>query len=166
MDWVDHRLRHASRSNLEEVQNESSARSARRARGGGHADRCCGGGPRPSEATRGDRHEAVAAENVRAHPAGGRPTKAGHGHDQPRLAEYLRTRGDARRPESHDLQRRSYNTTGRLGTLTIRDRNEWVDLARDRNGDGENDRIAVTTWESCEGPASTPESSGRGEVPT
>jgi hypothetical protein len=41
--------------------------------------------------------------------------------------------------------------TGKLGTLTIRDRNEWVDLARDGNGDGENDGIAVTTWKVVRG---------------
>ena len=56
--------------------------------------------------------------------------------------------------------------TGKRGTLTIRDRNEWVDLARDGNGDGQNDGIGVTTWKVGAGPASTPESSGRGEVPT
>ena len=27
--------------------------------------------------------------------------------------------------------------TGRLGTLTIRTRNEWIDFARDANGDGQ-----------------------------
>jgi hypothetical protein len=41
--------------------------------------------------------------------------------------------------------------TGKRGTLTIRDRNEWVDLARDGNGDGENDGIAVTTWKVVRG---------------
>ncbi len=35
--------------------------------------------------------------------------------------------------------------TGRLGTLTIRDRNEWVDLGRDGNGDGELDGIGIST---------------------
>ena len=54
--------------------------------------------------------------------------------------------------------------TGKRGTLTIRDRNEWVDLARDGNGDGENDGIASAPGRSWAGPASTPESSGRDEV--
>jgi hypothetical protein len=36
--------------------------------------------------------------------------------------------------------------TGKLGTLTIRDRIEWVDLARDANGDGENDGLGTGTW--------------------
>ena len=41
--------------------------------------------------------------------------------------------------------------TGKRGTLTIRDRNEWVDLARDANGDGENDGIAFSTWKAVRG---------------
>ena len=41
--------------------------------------------------------------------------------------------------------------TGKRGTLTIRDRNEWVDLARDGNGDGENDGIGITTWKVVRG---------------
>ena len=41
--------------------------------------------------------------------------------------------------------------TGKLGTLTIRDRNEWVDLARDGNGDGENDGIGMGTWKVTRG---------------
>jgi hypothetical protein len=40
---------------------------------------------------------------------------------------------------------------GKRGTLTIRDRNEWVDLARDGNGDGENDGIAFSTWKVVRG---------------
>jgi hypothetical protein len=36
--------------------------------------------------------------------------------------------------------------TGKRGTLTIRDRNAWVDLARDGNGDGEDDGIGIGTW--------------------
>ena len=32
--------------------------------------------------------------------------------------------------------------TGKRGTLTIRNRNEWVDFARDANGDGQDDGIA------------------------
>ena len=41
--------------------------------------------------------------------------------------------------------------TGKRGTLTIRDRNEWVDLAHDGNGDGENDSIAFSTWKVVRG---------------
>jgi hypothetical protein len=41
--------------------------------------------------------------------------------------------------------------TGRLGTLTIRDRTEWVHLERDGNGDGENDTIAIGTWKVVRG---------------
>jgi hypothetical protein len=41
--------------------------------------------------------------------------------------------------------------TGKRGTLTIRDRNEWVDLAHDGNGDGENDGIAFSTWKVVRG---------------
>ncbi len=41
--------------------------------------------------------------------------------------------------------------TGKRGTLTIRDRNEWVDLARDGNGDGEEDGIGIGTWKVTRG---------------
>jgi hypothetical protein len=41
--------------------------------------------------------------------------------------------------------------TGKRGTLTIRDRNEWVDLAHDGNGDGENDGIGFSTWKVVRG---------------
>ena len=41
--------------------------------------------------------------------------------------------------------------TGRRGTLTIRDRNEWVHLERDGNGDGQNDAIAIGTWRVVRG---------------
>ena len=41
--------------------------------------------------------------------------------------------------------------TGKRGTLTIRDRNEWVDLERDGNGDGQNDGIAIGTWKVVRG---------------
>ena len=41
--------------------------------------------------------------------------------------------------------------TGKRGSLTIRDRNEWVDLARDANGDGEDDAIAFSTWKVVRG---------------
>src|SRR6185312_11447471 len=35
--------------------------------------------------------------------------------------------------------------TGKRGTLTLRDRIEWFDLARDGNGDGEGDGIGNST---------------------
>ena len=41
--------------------------------------------------------------------------------------------------------------TGKRGTLTIRDRNEWVDLGIDGNGDGEVDGIGTTTWKVVRG---------------
>jgi hypothetical protein len=41
--------------------------------------------------------------------------------------------------------------TGRRGTLTIRDRNEWVHLERDGNGDGQDDAIAIGTWKVVRG---------------
>ena len=41
--------------------------------------------------------------------------------------------------------------TGKRGALTIRDRNAWVDLARDWNGDGEDDGIAFSTWKVVRG---------------
>ena len=41
--------------------------------------------------------------------------------------------------------------TGKRGTLTIRDRTEWVHLERDGNGDGENDTIAIGTWKVVRG---------------
>jgi hypothetical protein len=41
--------------------------------------------------------------------------------------------------------------TGKRGTLTIRDRNEWVDLGVDENGDGDNDSIAMSTWKVVRG---------------
>src|SRR5262245_27491076 len=41
--------------------------------------------------------------------------------------------------------------TGKRGTLTIRDRNEWVSFGRDVNGDGESDAIAIGTWKVVRG---------------
>jgi hypothetical protein len=41
--------------------------------------------------------------------------------------------------------------TGKRGTLTIRTRNEWVDFARDANGDGQNDGIGIGTWKVVRG---------------
>ena len=41
--------------------------------------------------------------------------------------------------------------TGKRGSLAIRDRDEWVDLAHDGNGDGENDGIAFSTWKVVRG---------------
>ena len=41
--------------------------------------------------------------------------------------------------------------TGKRGTLTIRDRNEWIALGRDGNGDGEGDGIGIGIWEVVRG---------------
>ena len=41
--------------------------------------------------------------------------------------------------------------TGKRGTLTIRDRNEWLDLGYDSNGDGETDGIGFSTWKVVRG---------------
>ncbi len=42
--------------------------------------------------------------------------------------------------------------TGKRGTLTIRDRNEWVDVSSETaNGDGETDGIAIGTWKVVRG---------------
>ena len=41
--------------------------------------------------------------------------------------------------------------TGKRGILTIRDRNEWVDLGTDGTGDGEKDGIGVSTWKVVRG---------------
>jgi hypothetical protein len=41
--------------------------------------------------------------------------------------------------------------TGKRGTLTIRDRNEWVDLGQDNNRDGESDGIGISTWKVVRG---------------
>ncbi len=90
-------------------------------------------------------------EDVCTHAAAGRTPEARLGHDQPQLLEHPRTRRDARRTESHDLRRRRGDTHREAGTLTIRDRNEWVDVGRDGNGDGENDGIAIGTWKVVRG---------------
>jgi hypothetical protein len=41
--------------------------------------------------------------------------------------------------------------TGKRGTLTIRDRNEWVDVGNDANNDGQEDSIAFSTWRVVRG---------------
>jgi hypothetical protein len=41
--------------------------------------------------------------------------------------------------------------TGKRGTLTLRDRIEWFDLARDASGDGEADGIGNSTWQVVRG---------------
>ncbi len=41
--------------------------------------------------------------------------------------------------------------TGKRGTLTIRDRNEWVDVGHDGNRDGEKDGIGISTWKVVRG---------------
>jgi hypothetical protein len=54
--------------------------------------------------------------------------------------------------------------TGRLGTLTIRDRNEWVHLERDGNGDGELDAIAIGTWNVVRGTGQYAGIAGKGRT--
>jgi len=54
--------------------------------------------------------------------------------------------------------------TGKRGTLTIRDRNEWVDLARDGNGDGENDGIGIGTWKVVRGTGQYARIVGKGRL--
>ena len=41
--------------------------------------------------------------------------------------------------------------TGKRGTLTIRGRNEWVDVGTDGNRDGERDSVATSTWNVVRG---------------
>jgi hypothetical protein len=41
--------------------------------------------------------------------------------------------------------------TGKRGTLTIRNRNEWIDFERDANGDGQVDGIGIGTWKVVRG---------------
>ena len=79
------------------------------------------------------------------------PLKTRLGHDQPQLLEH------PRRDVMRDGQKVTIfdggvaTLTGKRGTLTIRDRNEWVDLERDANGDGQNDAIAIGTWKVVRG---------------
>ena len=41
--------------------------------------------------------------------------------------------------------------TGKRGTLAIRERNEWVDIGNDANGDSSQDGIAIGTWKVVRG---------------
>jgi hypothetical protein len=52
--------------------------------------------------------------------------------------------------------------TGKRGTLTIRDRNEWIDLGRDGNGDGELDGIGISIWKAVRGTGQYAEIVGKG----
>jgi len=40
---------------------------------------------------------------------------------------------------------------GKLGTLTIRERSEWVEVGNDGNGDGVDDGVAFGTWKVLRG---------------
>jgi hypothetical protein len=40
---------------------------------------------------------------------------------------------------------------GKRGTLTIRERSEWVDVGSDVNGDGQPDSVALGTWKVVRG---------------
>jgi hypothetical protein len=47
-----------------------------------------------------------------------------------------------------------WTLTGKRGTLTNRERNEWVDIGNDANKDSHGDSVAIGTWK-CAGQAST-----------
>ena len=44
-----------------------------------------------------------------------------------------------------------WTLAGKRGTLTIRERNEWVDTGNDGNGDGHQDEVATGTWNVVRG---------------
>ena len=44
-----------------------------------------------------------------------------------------------------------WTLTGKQGTFTIRERNEWVDVGSDVNGDAFPDSVAVGTWKVVRG---------------
>ena len=44
-----------------------------------------------------------------------------------------------------------YTLDGKRGSLTIRERNEWVDTGSDGNGDGNDDGVAVGVWKVVRG---------------
>jgi hypothetical protein len=52
--------------------------------------------------------------------------------------------------------------TGKRGTLTIRNWNEWIDFGRDANGDGEDDGIGTGTWKVVRGTGQYAGIAGRG----
>lgn len=56
----------------------------------------------------------------------------------------------------------TWNLSGKRGTLTIRERIEWVDTGNDGNGDGEDDGIAVGTWKVVRGTGQYAGIAGRG----
>ena len=45
----------------------------------------------------------------------------------------------------------TWTLEGKLGTLTIRERNEWIDVGNDVNGDGMSDGIAQGRWSVVRG---------------
>jgi hypothetical protein len=45
----------------------------------------------------------------------------------------------------------TWTLTGKRGTLTIRERIEWVDIGSDANGDGAQDEVATGTWNVVRG---------------
>ena len=44
-----------------------------------------------------------------------------------------------------------WTLAGKRGTLTIRERNEWVDIGGDANADGEPDGVAIGIWKVVRG---------------
>ena len=55
----------------------------------------------------------------------------------------------------------TWTLSGKRGTLTIREKNEWVDPGNDKSGC----HIAFGTWKACAGEGSTQGSPVAGEVP-
>lgn len=44
-----------------------------------------------------------------------------------------------------------YTLVGKRGSLTVRERTEWVDIGSDGNGDGNVDGVAIGTWKVTRG---------------
>ena len=100
------------------------------------------------------RHEAVAAENVRARAAAtmqAGPLKRDTGTISHNFLS-IPGRGVMRDGQEVTIYDGGVATlTGKRGTLTIRGRSEWVGLGRDGNGDGEVDSIGIGTWKVVRG---------------
>jgi hypothetical protein len=45
----------------------------------------------------------------------------------------------------------TWNLSGKRGTVTLRERIEWVDTGNDGNGDGDDDGVAIGTWKVVRG---------------
>ena len=63
-----------------------------------------------------------------------------------------RTQRDARRTGSYDLRRcLVWTLAGKRGTLTIRDRNEWVDVSNENTRYGYPPGVGIGTWKVVRG---------------